>query len=730
MLAHYSLLKYYTTHDSFVLVFFFQLYAFSHTHLKLHMNVGLDFHYVGCVDYYLTITRIIQMDQLRDLEDLQDISDDLAELNKEYRFLYRKLVSIRLIEKIRVIPDQQLLDSISTGFIKASIALASDFIFAYRERKILFYHILSVYRHVLKSISSPLPIPLAYTSSIMDKKLEISTNSYSPQGMDQIISNLEMIFHFIPTPCLNTLPVPVIRYFLEKALQTPNHTKFLVLKYVVLNMLTSIPIRDDDDDKKTSDVIIPTGSGMECIKNKMQPQVSDSLPNVLLSLIFTWLTLKQVLGSCYLVNRKWRQICSLPVSYYHCDLNVDQHHIFDSIRAFVPNLFISISSLYIQENSRYVTEILEYIIEQPVQKLVSLQLQAGIALPLTLFHSLRSLNIDGIMNRIYFNCTLLEIHPTLEIISLINVCIEVEYRRLVDIQLSRKIQSLTIHTCKVFHRTLQIQIGNLIIDVNQALRLHSLHVPSQTVSGLTKHHSQLSSLSLWTLTVNNDLQSISSISALFIHGPIEINQLFPRLYRQDASHPQLYPQLDTLDLYMMDGILSVFQVLELCDALIQNNSQIWYRLGFNRASSIFKSFHYPNHKRRVIKSGGVGYLIFQKDDIILCSSIKPYPGYPSVKIELHDSTLYAVMMHQEKVAKLNASKMKQWNSTHGILLETNHSSWEQHPSNSGLIEKIEIQTIIQKEKKNGPFTAQEIYQHIEPWIKQYFTPTHQNIIES
>ena len=714
------------------------------------------------------------------LSTIPDISFESSnyEWNLGYRSFYRKLTSIRLKDVFNKLEDTKLDTLLPIGLVKLCIGKglfpnSSTFeSLAFHPEHV--HQPLKIYKH-LKSIA-----PSSIFVPILDEEIRTSIIYLtSIKGLTSFLSHLSTSMLFIDDNSIATLPSATKRYCLLRALETNDHDLFILLKnYCVKCLDSSGPCQQKAgscqqkagrlsqenssgglitqvDEKKSSNtsqesiacikrqkIINNTGSdNMVKDNDEEKKEVAvilphndsiTSLPVAILCHIFNFLELETTIHNCYLVNRKWRYIASLGSSYSHCFISVDNICRYQEIGTLVQSFYNYLPSLTMYKCDELTTHLLSlFFNQQSKHRLINLNLTLMTQIDLLRLASLTALqtltleysNSDESTPRSIFHLSHLEIHPSLQKITLKNICLQVSSTDS-RIILSSKIQSLNITNCIIYCQDTRVEY-KLIYDATKATQLKYCCLLDHHIVGLSAHHLDLETLIVHGLA-ESKLYPTKLLETFIIDSPLDLDQLFPVLPEsnedvndEDNKQRLSHAKMDHFEVAVVDIKYSH----QLCKHLVISDIQSWYRLELGNYGRLFPSFTlvsnsvFQQMKNDELVGGkgndAYGYLIFTGDTIVLSSislTKEYYSGHYRVPILIKDPNLCALMHHQEKVNRTNKDKYQEWIGPieYGIVLLTMN---EERRTNGQTGCQIECKTLDNLPER---VTAYQIYQVIRP----------------
>ena len=306
---------------------------------------------------------------------LHDISTETARLlyNVEYRPFYRKLVTIRIKQRLRTFTTTDWFN-LPLSLLKAAMLISLEMfasdpneIFAKGNVKKI-QLVTMVYKYLSNSNSSNGTSTMSFhpvlDESTVFNELIAKPGEYRFKKYDawaRLITHLSLLLSITSSDSLTRLPLDMIQYFLTFALDTTEHEKFILLQslfveyavsrevVIVSNGFTSLSGVQPCDDSKPH----KRAKGPATIDSDIEDKSAKSrLPTSLLSIVFTYLHLSKVLGSCYLVNQHWKYTCGLTTSYYKCEITSYNCENMKRIGTFVPQLFQYLPHLSINSKDK------------------------------------------------------------------------------------------------------------------------------------------------------------------------------------------------------------------------------------------------------------------------------------------------------------------------------------------------------------------------------------------
>ena len=427
----------------------------------------------------------------------------------------------------------------------------------------------------------------------------------------------------------------------------------------------------------------------------------EKLPVTIISSIFTFLEPAIVLGRCYLVNRYFQSISSIPTSYSYFESNNDEGY--SNLGTLVPTLLSYIPCLIINYESKIHDVILKYISNQSNQHLKSLRICLRFPNINTLIFSITSLlklTIETFGDQ--FSMNIFECHPSLTEISFTGINQVVHD--------SKKIFKISPLIERLFLRSrcllLTDKTNYPTLDISNAIKLRELNAFDYNIIGISSLHTQLTSLGIEQIHDNLPIttHSASLLTDLYMYQPCDLNSLLPiekdsliTLPRSTIFSKPLYPNLKKLIVSIQDHLHGNM----ICKTIINECPHLWKRLVLINGSNTFKSFSLPINNNNNISTG---YLCYTSTCILLCSSIDNCP-LESVIINVQISEpLYSLLIHYINTKqKFKENKM---DGSRGIILKYNQVTLS--IKEPGLVDSSEILFLNQSQ-----ITARELF---ENWI--------------
>ena len=465
---------------------------------------------------------------------------------------------------------------------------------------------------------------------------------------------------------IKSLPLSFLRYTINTTLnekpQDSTQTKMCISH---LNTQEIVSINSSTNTNKRSKI------------NYNSDQLEYRLPVSIVSLIFTFVEPGTILGSCYLVNRYFQYICTLPTSYNRFMSNCKKAY--HNLGILVPSLISYVPKLYLDYGTAAIcSEILTHISKQSTQRLkeltirVDLKKKLNINLSIPSLTSLHTLTIERSYltdEYIIFDLNVLTNHPSLKNVTLLRV------RQIIDINIygeprltiSPLMENLRIEKSMCYSRSGNFTIP--IFDICNAINLYCLDIPNYNLIGLCNCRTKLQHLRINTLLDSfSSFSPFSSLKTLILEKSCDLLSLMSLLNLFDTNLlptlPVISPMYPLLS-QLMVNIQDYDHGVHICNTIIKECPNLWNHLALINGDIIFNSFSSPIDNKTSLASS-IGYLCYTSSEIILCSLLTDCSSNSVIiKVRVYEP-LHALLNHCIEVINRNECKLS---TTKGIFLE-------------------------------------------------------------